>query len=358
MNQHNSKSDEDITAMRWYYGQMAPPDPATLTAVRRDVLTRIVASSPSVGLKRRRGLVLTTGIAGLAAVVIGVTSTQQGAIKQPARGVTNYDSLSAPATLNLAANESIGDTPLVIGKQGYVYTRTRTESVSKTGRPGDNRILWFYSDTIEETWASQDGLAPLRIVRTTGLDAHPLIAADATALQAADPGWRTTNTTSSDLGDTTSGKPSLDSPTPAYLDSLPTEPTQLLNALNAATPYGKADPAGESAHMFETVSELVTKADALLSPKLRAALYGVLATLPGVERIPGEVDLAGRSGIAVSHTDDGVRTDLILDPTTARVIGMRTVFTSTAADSILPAGTVLEWSTADQKIVTKVGAKS
>jgi len=103
------------------------------------------------------------------------------------------------------------------------------------------------------------------------------------------------------------------------------------------------------------VGALATTADALLSPALRSALYQVLATVPGVERVPGQVDLAGRPGVAIARTGDGKRTEIVIDPGSSRMLGFRIVAV-TAADGV-PAGTVVYAATADQKIVREPGEK-
>jgi RNA polymerase sigma factor (sigma-70 family) len=51
------------------------------------------------------------------------------------------------------------------------------------------------------------------------------------------------------------------------------------------------------------------RADALLTPAGRTALYQAIALLPGIERTPGQVDLAGRGGVAVGRTAEGVAAD-------------------------------------------------
>jgi hypothetical protein len=93
----------------------------------------------------------------------------------------------------------------------------------------------------------------------------------------------------------------------------------------------------------------------LLSPELRAALYQALAMVPGVERIPCTVDLAGRPGVAIAHTAQGMRTELVIDPASARMLGFRMVRV-TQADGV-PAGTVIYSASANQEIVDRVGDK-
>ncbi|HKS99838.1 MAG TPA: hypothetical protein VJT31_09940 [Rugosimonospora sp.] len=153
------------------------------------------------------------------------------------------------------------------------------------------------------------------------------------------------------------GTPGLAHPTPAYLASLPTDPATLLTVIRKRLPAGK--PGTDTQQVFLAVATLVTRADALLSPELRAGLCRALATLPGITRQPGAADLAGRTGVAISRTDGGVRVDLILDPASSRVIGVRQVIVDPAKDgATVPAGTVQWWSTTNQKVVGSAGATS
>lgn len=77
--------------------------------------------------------------------------------------------------------------------------------------------------------------------------------------------------------------------------------------------------------------------------------------MPDVRRVAGQVDLAGRRGIAVGLAKGGERGELILDPKTLHPIGTRTVRLA-PADGV-PAGTV-ELSTFDFAVVDKVGETS
>jgi hypothetical protein len=148
-------------------------------------------------------------------------------------------------------------------------------------------------------------------------------------------------------------QPGVSNPTLSWLASLPTDPRPLLAVFQAAsaTNTGTTD----DRLTFKTIASFAGRADALLSPDLRTALYQAIALLPGIERTPGGVDLAGRSGVAIGHTAKGVRTEIILDPVTSRVLGTRSV---AAGLTGVPAGTVLGWSTTDEVVVGSVGATS
>jgi hypothetical protein len=59
-------------------------------------------------------------------------------------------------------------------------------------------------------------------------------------------------------------------------------------------------------------------------PKAVAALFDAAATIPGTS-VVHQADVAGRHGIAVSRTNQGIRHDLIFDSSTYRFLGERDV---------------------------------
>jgi hypothetical protein len=73
----------------------------------------------------------------------------------------------------------------------------------------------------------------------------------------------------------------------------------------------------------------------LVPPEQGAALFRVLATIPGATVVPDAVNAVGRSGVAVSRSG----AELIFDPRTYQLIGERTVLTRPEA-GVGPAGTV------------------
>ncbi|GAA1630028.1 hypothetical protein GCM10009828_067600 [Actinoplanes couchii] len=112
---------------------------------------------------------------------------------------------------------------------------------------------------------------------------------------------------------------SLTAPTYAFLATLPTDPRQLAKRVTAQDPDDT----------WDALSGL-TRAP-LAPPKLRAAVYQLMAEQPGVELVPTAVDAAGRSGIAVARTltGRGLRSELIFDAGSYRYLGERQVSTAT-----------------------------
>jgi hypothetical protein len=376
-------SGPEMDAMRLYCDQVPAPDPAELTTLRRATLARLVAEPVTRSGVRRRGLLLTAATGLLAAVALSTVAMWPATTDRPARGDGVPAGLDGPAMLRLVADRAGSAEPVTVNEHEYVYTNCRTVRLTKApagDKPGV--LAWFTATQTIETWASTHGLTSARTVITTGIDAHPLTAADAARLRGSTYPGLTPHRYSypaaagsrplpeiDPKGSAGSKTPSLLYPTPEYLNSLPTDPSALLAVihrqlppLTAPKPGGSSDTQAsqDASAVFQAVSTVMSRADALLSPDLRAALYRVLASLPGISRVPGQQDLAGRTGIAVSITVDGVRYELILDPNTSRVIGTRGVLTVAQAypGGVLAAGTVTEWSTTQTRIVAGVNATS
>lgn len=121
--------------------------------------------------------------------------------------------------------------------------------------------------------------------------------------------------------------PSLRHPTYRYLATLPTDPTALRNEIYAQAQV-EVDDSGPNGRQLYTVDQWAFQLIGALvqsaaPPALKAALYRVAATVPGVEYVNDTTDAAGRHGIGVAHSvnNSGDRTTLIFDRTTYQVMG-------------------------------------
>jgi hypothetical protein len=79
--------------------------------------------------------------------------------------------------------------------------------------------------------------------------------------------------------------------------------------------------------MFVVVADLLRESfsSPILSPALRASLFEVAATSPGVESLGDVSDEHGRRGIGVGYTHEGIRFELIFDQATSQILGERQV---------------------------------
>ncbi|HTP18567.1 MAG TPA: CU044_5270 family protein [Solirubrobacteraceae bacterium] len=103
---------------------------------------------------------------------------------------------------------------------------------------------------------------------------------------------------------------------PVNLEDLPPDPVALRAMLDArhieGGPHGPAED-------FVQIGDLLRETDA--SPALRAAIYKVAATIPGVEVLGPARDHSGRLGIGLAYGHSGGRSELILDPRTSALLG-------------------------------------
>ena len=149
---------------------------------------------------------------------------------------------------------------------------------------------------------------------------------------------------------------------PRRIAGLPRDTTSLRAALYAEAASTDLACAGAD----ECVAALIR--DDLMSgvapTDLRVALYRVLATVPGVTVVGRDVVLAGRSGVGltwlapapqdpstrVADPASGTRTDLVIDPSTGELLGIRVLsFDDSAESRAAPwwraAPTTVPWST-------------
>lgn len=104
------------------------------------------------------------------------------------------------------------------------------------------------------------------------------------------------------------------------LSELPTDPDQLRAELERQEAIGGSN--GDWG-VFTWAVDLLSVG--YMSPELRSAFYEVMSTIPGTELIGLVKDEFGRRGIAIGHTRDGVRDEVIFNRTTGDVLSIRTV---------------------------------
>jgi len=152
---------------------------------------------------------------------------------------------------------------------------------------------------------------------------------------------------------------------PGYPDfsKLPTESRALRLAIERDPIYGPTVAETGTAKMptAQVISELwdvLNKPNS--TPELRAAIFGALSELPGIELNRDARDSVGRPGYALGYesspssesygasTMHGIRVEYIFDPETAAVLGQREIITHPDEFSWLkevPAGTVMREAT-------------
>jgi hypothetical protein len=128
---------------------------------------------------------------------------------------------------------------------------------------------------------------------------------------------------------------------------LPSQPQALLRAIEREMQETRTPPT--PANVFNVLSQgLLFDAT---SPALRAALYRVMARLPGVQVLGRRTDAIGREGIAVTiaHVeigDEHTQRITLFDPRTSNELETEEIQTTPIhnADVVFPAGTPLNYT--------------
>ncbi|AWS42858.1 CU044_5270 family protein [Streptosporangium sp. 'caverna'] len=153
------------------------------------------------------------------------------------------------------------------------------------------------------------------------------------------------------------------------LRELPTDPDKLLahvrgdrHWIDLPVEEGVA-PAREDpdARAFRVISVYLEQ-QAIMPPKLEAAMYRALGKIPGVGVEVDVEDAAGRKGLGVFRETDGLDTRryLILEPKTFRYLGMRMLWLRDemlGSDLIFRAGSVYSTAELASGIVEKAGQR-
>ncbi|HEY1619327.1 MAG TPA: CU044_5270 family protein [Streptosporangiaceae bacterium] len=146
------------------------------------------------------------------------------------------------------------------------------------------------------------------------------------------------------------------STSPAYLDSLPTNPARLEAVLVASNSNPRMpwyDGAKKNYTIFDAIFTLMSDGEnegTWVPPKLQAAMYRVLADLPGVH-FDATTDLVGRHGMGFYMVSSGwEKQELVINPRTYAYMGEKwaalKAHTASATDGTryIKKGQVLGWN--------------
>jgi hypothetical protein len=145
--------------------------------------------------------------------------------------------------------------------------------------------------------------------------------------------------------------PSWQQPTPSWLASLPRGTAALRDRLYADTAgLGRSADGEAVVYVADLLRSGVVPAD------LRAALYRVLATIPGVEITSSQARLGTTTGVGLGYheTVDGTRQEIVVDPDNGELVGERSVVIEAVGG--VPAGTVLSSTTWTRTLVDQLPA--
>jgi hypothetical protein len=122
----------------------------------------------------------------------------------------------------------------------------------------------------------------------------------------------------------TSGNLTCAQETAGYLPEMPTNPQRLLAYLGKIGVLGPGDTGGASPDINDfgkTVDDLMSTT--YLLPAQQAALFELMAQLPGFTIVRNASDAVGRVGVAIKWTFGGAA-EIILNPSTYAYMGDRT----------------------------------
>ncbi|MFF4323319.1 CU044_5270 family protein [Streptomyces sp. NPDC001568] len=266
----------------------------------KEYLMREVARSNRAAAPRRsrRPLLFSMGVVA-AACAVAVTFTLNGADGGEPAKAARPDPAAVQLLDRVALAAASLPKPSVRSGQ-FMYTKTVGHSTTLSEIPGGGgRMEAFPSDQSAERWLSVDGSAGVTTRTATGSETRP-----------------------PDVG-----PPTLNSPTYRFLETLPTDPDQLLKVIYEDTrkQHGadSGSTTGPDQQAFVAIGDLLRSVEA--PPGLSAALYRAAARIPGVVLIPESKDAAGRTGVAVARVHNTERTEWIFDKQSLRLLGSREV---------------------------------
>lgn len=127
--------------------------------------------------------------------------------------------------------------------------------------------------------------------------------------------------------------------TPELLERLSADPGALAAEIRKRAEMNEQPVEHES---FVIVGDLLR--EAVAPAGVRAALFEVAASIPDVELLGTVEDPVGRSGTAVAYTHDGIRSELIFDPATSKLLAERQMLVAPVDFIPFPVGTVIGYA--------------
>jgi hypothetical protein len=347
-------------------------------ATSAEVVPLITSSDAALDRRRRRFVlpaVAAAAVLALAGIAVGVTVSGGGSAR-PSTGVRVHRESTAAAELDRAARLVADDTTPVPGPGEYQYTETDSATLvalnsvgnltppdvtpstmvgqSASSAPNPNApdagaTYRVWDETHAQSWVDANDNGQASFTFSTSFFSPQ----DKSVWQAA----------GSPQVDVAAGAPSTASLSASGfpdVTGLPTDPQALLRTLESGAYGAPNDPSAA----FSAVGELLQDPKDT-SPALRSALYQAAALIPGTEALGTIADHAGQQGQGIGLTKDGVRSELIVDPSSGQLLGTEDVaFDPSAASEaliqsarVVPAGVVVSWwSVIDSGIVASLSS--
>jgi hypothetical protein len=300
----------DLDLIRGFRARVKDPDPERVEAAWANILPRLwepAVLPPSRPVSTRHRWIVPAGLAaGVVALAIALPIILPGG--SPG-GPGSAEAARVLRRIAVVAADRPAQPPLVPGQ--YLYSKARSASTSLYV-PGNGLANFSFTESSAgEAWIGPDGSG--RNVSTPAEVSFPTAEDRAAWIAAGSPDLGVEETTDESFGP--GELPFLD------LSELPTDPQELLALIEEREIVG--GPPGDW-ETFAIVGDLL-RPGTYAPPVLRAALYEVVANLSGIEYLGRIKDAAGRPGLAVASTHDGIRTVMIFDPDTAQLLGKNEV---------------------------------
>jgi hypothetical protein len=298
-------SPDEITTFREARPAATPYDPGARARLRARLVDEATAAPRAHQLRRVRRRIVTVG-ALTTALVVGITVVQNVDLSGgPAGGSTTPGELRTPLLLGPVANAEDLAHAAAVQAAAEPDTRPRPDqwsyakSVLADSSQGSGGSLFGPPDrrVTVERWSRVDGK------QSAIIDKGRLQIRNLSAMEQ-------------------SGSPRSDYP---YLLSLPDDSDALLDQVyKVVDSEGGQKPADEAraSRAFQIID--VFMRDSALPLKLRAAMYGALAKIPGVRYEAKAADIQGRPGVTLYRIEEGyLRSEIMVNPKTYEYMGFR-----------------------------------
>lgn len=242
---------------------------------------------------------------------------------------------AAAAALTRAGIAAADEPTLTLGPGQYLYSETKQLSLftAATAVPAGSAQVPAITQMTPETeqqWQAADG-SGRQLITYDGPSQFATPASEQAWIQAGKPAI--VPPSSGQSSSTFSGAPD---PPPNY-SNLPTDPAALLNAIETGTTglpqadVNRLAPSDPTA-VFDMAVQILSQPGTGSTAALRAALYQIIAGLPGIELLGQATDHSGRSGTQIAGpADAGTRIEIIIDPTNGALLEQAWVITDPTA---------------------------
>ncbi len=299
----------------------------------------------------RRQALLATAVAAVVAAALVLPSLHWGSSTPSA-------SAAAAEMLNRAADAAakIGARDAALKPGQYRYAETNAWYMSESVDTDGSHHFAVLNHSKSQRWTPADWHATWMERRTDTGERKWILGTEAQAKAAGMDLASGPRPTQSEMTgpcqnyfeDLCTGEGNWQGPSLRWLAALPRDPDKLYAKLADDTRGRGQSVNGE---MLVYVTDALR--GGLLPADVRAAMYRVLAKVPGIEITDSAANLDGQIGVAFAIDDGSWRSETIIDPDTGVFIGERNVLR--IASNGIPAGTVVGYTAVHTAVVDTIG---